>query len=107
MTRKTKNPLAAWTTPSGSVVTESDADRLAEEFEQDDAALDRGRVTLPRKAGAPRSSVDPPSHPRSPSASRPNCARKPRSSRPNAERLSPALPVRHSRNCSGAGREIP
>jgi hypothetical protein len=63
MTRKTKNPLAVWTTSSGAVVTESDADRLAEEFEQDDAALDRGRVTFPRKAGRPsltgRSAVSP------------------------------------------------
>jgi hypothetical protein len=42
-----------WTTASGRVLTEADAARLAEEFEQDDAALDTGRVTFPRKAGRP------------------------------------------------------
>lgn len=53
MTRKAKTPRAAWTTRSGHVVTEADAERLAAEFEQDDAALARGRVAFPRKAGRP------------------------------------------------------
>lgn len=52
-----------WTTASGKVFTEADAARLAEEFEQDDAALDAGTVTFPRKAGRPsltgRSAVSP------------------------------------------------
>jgi len=42
-----------WTTASGRVLTEADAARLAEEFERDDAALDTGTVTFPRKAGRP------------------------------------------------------
>jgi len=42
-----------WTTASGKVLTEADAARLAEEFERDDAALDTGTVTFPRKAGRP------------------------------------------------------
>jgi len=42
-----------WTTASGETVTEADAARLAEEFEQDDAALDTGTVTFPRRAGRP------------------------------------------------------
>jgi hypothetical protein len=42
-----------WTTASGKVLTEADAARLAEEFERDDAALDAGTVTFPRKAGRP------------------------------------------------------
>ena len=42
-----------WTTAAGKVLTEADAARLAEEFERDDAALDTGTVTFPRKAGRP------------------------------------------------------
>lgn len=42
-----------WTTALGKVLTEADAARLAEEFERDDAALDTGTVTFPRKAGRP------------------------------------------------------
>ena len=63
MTRKTHKPPAAWTTASGTVITEADAERLAAEFEQDDAALDRGHVSFPRKVGRPsltgRSAVSP------------------------------------------------
>jgi hypothetical protein len=46
-------PEKTWTTASGKVLTEADAARLAEEFERDDAALDTGTVTFPRKAGRP------------------------------------------------------
>lgn len=63
MTRKTKSSPPTWTTPSGAVVTEAVAEQLAKEFEQDDAALDGGQVSLPRKAGRPsltgRSAVSP------------------------------------------------
>lgn len=63
MTRKTKTARGPWTTASGAAVSEDDAERLAAEFEQDDAAIDRGRVTFPRKAGRPsltgRSAVSP------------------------------------------------
>ena len=44
---------AKWTTPSGEVVTEADAARLAEEFEADDTVLDGVEITYPRKAGRP------------------------------------------------------
>jgi hypothetical protein len=53
MTRKSRNPPATWIAASGAVVTEASAECLAGEFEQDDAALDRGRVSFPRKAGRP------------------------------------------------------
>lgn len=53
MTRKTKSSPRTWTTPSGTVVTEAVAERLAKEFEGDDAALEGGQVSLPRKAGRP------------------------------------------------------
>ena len=43
----------SWTTASGKDITETDANRLAKEFEQDDAALDTGTVTFPRRAGRP------------------------------------------------------
>ena len=63
MTRKIHKPPATWTTASGTVITEADAERLAAEFEQDDAALDRGHVSFPRKVGRPsltgRSAVSP------------------------------------------------
>ena len=63
MTRKNNNPPVTWTTASGAVISEDDAERLAAEFEQDDAALDHGRVSFPRKAGRPsltgRSAVSP------------------------------------------------
>ena len=63
MTRSTNKPHATWTTASGAVITEADAERLAAEFERDDAALDQGHVSFPRKAGRPsltgRSTVSP------------------------------------------------
>lgn len=52
MTRKGKT-TSTWTAPSGHIVTEADAKRLAADFEQDDDAPARGRVTFPRKAGRP------------------------------------------------------
>ena len=42
-----------WATPSGEVISEADAARLAEEFEVDDAVLDGVEITYPRKAGRP------------------------------------------------------
>jgi len=42
-----------WTTPSGEVISEADAARLAEEFESDDTSLDGVETTFPRKAGRP------------------------------------------------------
>ena len=53
MTRKTNKAPVTWTTASGAVISEDDAERLAAEFEQDDAVLDHGRVSFPRKAGRP------------------------------------------------------
>lgn len=42
-----------WTTPSGEVISEADAARLAREFESDDTSLDGVEITFPRKAGRP------------------------------------------------------
>lgn len=52
-----------WTTASGRRVTEAGAAELAEQFEGDDAALDRADIRFPRRAGRPslsgRSAVSP------------------------------------------------
>ena len=106
MTRKTNKAPVTWTTASGAVISEDDAERLAAEFEQDDAVLDHGRVRFPRMAGRPsltgRSAVSP----QAPSASRPSCGQKLKSSRPSAARPSPVSPARRLRKCSGVALEI-
>lgn len=53
MSGKKAARTTAWTTPDGKVITEDDAARLAQEFEDDDAALEGVEITFPRKAGRP------------------------------------------------------
>jgi hypothetical protein len=49
------NPAQAtvWRAPDGTVISEADAARLAEEFEADDSVLDGVAVVSTRRAGRP------------------------------------------------------
>ena len=53
MIDKKTTKTVTWSAPNGQVISEAEADRLAEEFESDDAVLDGVDVTLPRRAGRP------------------------------------------------------
>ena len=53
MSGKKAAKTTVWTTPDGQAITEDDAARLAQEFEDDDAALEGVEITFPRKAGRP------------------------------------------------------
>ena len=53
MSGKKAAKTTVWTRPDGQVITEEDAARLAQAFEDDDAALEGVEITFPRKAGRP------------------------------------------------------
>jgi hypothetical protein len=53
MSGKKAAKTTVWTTPDGQAITEEDAARPAQAFEDDDAALEGVQVTFPRKAGRP------------------------------------------------------
>jgi hypothetical protein len=53
MGRKSAVKKSEWRTPTGLMISEADAARLAQQFESDDIELDSAHLTFPRKSGRP------------------------------------------------------